>query len=106
MAAQVEGAAALARRAAQAAAGRLPAKSSRRFDAAGLAAISRVNARDVALSVATDGLRWVVGSQSEAVAGEFDAALGLEAIRAAQAGLVADMDAVAEHVYRAGRAKP
>ena len=103
MSAQVEGAAARARRAAEATAGRLSPKSSHRFDGDALAAISRVNARDVALSVASEGLRWVLGSQAEAGGGGFAAALRLESIHAAQAGLLADMDAVAAHVYRTPR---
>ena len=52
----------LARRAAAAADGALPAKSDSRFDAAALAAISRVFAREAALKVAEEGLRWVAGA--------------------------------------------
>jgi acyl-CoA dehydrogenase len=94
----VEGAAALARRAARSATGELGEKSDRRFGAEALAAISRVNAREVAQRVAADGVRWVVGA-----AGGDAAALaqriGLPAIEAAQAGLVADMDETADHLY-------
>ena len=99
LAALAEGAAALARRAACAADGELGPKASRRFGAAALAAISRANARDVALTIGTEAVRWVVG------AGQGDAAralvdrLGLPAIQAAQAGLVADLDAIADAIY-------
>jgi alkylation response protein AidB-like acyl-CoA dehydrogenase len=94
----VEGAAALARRAARAATGELGEKFDRRFGAEALAAMSRVNAREVAQRVAQEGLRWVVG------AGGGDAAalalrIGLPAACAVQAGLVADMDEVADHLY-------
>jgi alkylation response protein AidB-like acyl-CoA dehydrogenase len=95
----VEGAAALARRAARAATGDLAEKADRRFGADALAAMSRVNAREAAQRVAHDGLYWVVG------AGGGDAAalgqrIGLPAVQAAQAGLVADMDEVADHLYQ------
>jgi alkylation response protein AidB-like acyl-CoA dehydrogenase len=94
----VEGSAALARRAARASTGDLGEKSDRRFGADALAAMSRANAREAAQRVAQEGPRWVVG------AGGGDAAalgqqLGLPAIQAAQAGLVADMDEVADHLY-------
>jgi alkylation response protein AidB-like acyl-CoA dehydrogenase len=93
-----EGAAALARRAARAATGELGEKSDKRFGADALAAMSRVNAREVAQRVAQEGLCWVVG------AGGGDAAalsqlIGLPAIQTAQAGLVADMDEIADHLY-------
>ena len=42
--------------------GRLNEKANDRFDAAALAAISRIFAREAALKVAQDGLRWVVGA--------------------------------------------
>jgi alkylation response protein AidB-like acyl-CoA dehydrogenase len=94
----VEGAAALVRRAARAATGELGEKSDRRFGADALAAISRVNAREAAQRVAQEGLRWVVGAGGDAAAlGE---RIGLPAIQAAQAGLVADMDEVADHLYQ------
>jgi alkylation response protein AidB-like acyl-CoA dehydrogenase len=57
-----ESAGSLARRAAAAADRTLPAKADTRFDAAALAAISRVYAREVAHRVAEDGLRWVRGA--------------------------------------------
>ncbi len=104
--ATVEGAATLVRRAARAAAGTLSPKASRRFDADALAAIARVNAREVALDVATEGVRWISGAKA---VGEDDSTalvsqIGLAAIQAAQAGLLADMDTVAGAIY--GRSEP
>jgi alkylation response protein AidB-like acyl-CoA dehydrogenase len=99
--ARVEGAGALARRAATALAGTLPEKSDRRVDAEGLAAMSRVNAREAASKVASEGMRWVVGAggvgPDERPA--FAASLGLDALLGAQAGLMDDMDKVAEALY-------
>jgi alkylation response protein AidB-like acyl-CoA dehydrogenase len=99
--ATVEGAAALARRAARAADGELAEKADRRFTADGLAAVSRVNAREAALKVATEGMRLVVGAGGVAPAdvAAFGAAIGLPALHGAQAGLLDDMDAVADALY-------
>jgi alkylation response protein AidB-like acyl-CoA dehydrogenase len=102
--AYAESAACLARRAALMAENKLNEKSNRRFDAAALAAISRVFAREAALKVAEDGLRWTVGA-GEISAGElpaFETAIGLPAIHRAQTGLIADLDHVADVLY--GRA--
>ncbi|HEU5158429.1 MAG TPA: acyl-CoA dehydrogenase family protein [Streptosporangiaceae bacterium] len=100
--AHAEGAAGLARRAAEAAMDALPEKADRRFDAATLAAISRVYARDAAMKVAEEGLRWVCGALPSGAA-ELADSLPLAAVRAAQAGLVADMDLVADALYGRGR---
>jgi hypothetical protein len=63
-----------------------------------------VFAREAALKVAQDGLKWICGAggvgESELPA--FEAALGLPAIHRAQAGLIADMDYIADVLY--GRA--
>ncbi len=102
--AYAECAGSLSRRAALAADGKLNEKANRRFDATALAAISRVFARDAALKVAEEGLRWVIGaggvSDSEIAA--FETSLGLPAIHRAQSGLISDMDYVADVLY--GRA--
>jgi alkylation response protein AidB-like acyl-CoA dehydrogenase len=101
--AYTESAAALVRRAVAAADGRLPEKADTRFDAAGLAVISRVFAREAALKVAEEGVRWVAGAAAPEAAAALAASLPLDRVRAAQAGLLADMDAVADAVYdRAG----
>ncbi|HET8643617.1 MAG TPA: acyl-CoA dehydrogenase family protein [Pseudonocardiaceae bacterium] len=93
--AYAEGAACLANRAAAAITGTLAAKADTRFGAAELSAISRVFARDAAQKVAEEGLRWVQGAGT----GTAPPALRLDDIRAAQTGLLADMDQVAEAVY-------
>ncbi len=99
--ASVECAGALARRAAAAVSGDLPDKADRRFDAATLAAVSRIFARDAASRVIAEGVRWVMGG---ADVGAIDvpgleAAVGIAAIERAQGGLIADMDAVADAIY-------
>jgi alkylation response protein AidB-like acyl-CoA dehydrogenase len=102
--AYAESAGSLARRAALMAEGKLNEKTDQRFDAAGLAAVSRVFAREAALKVAESGLKWVVGTGgvSDAEITAFEASLGLPAIHRAQVGLVSDMDYVADVLY--GRA--
>jgi alkylation response protein AidB-like acyl-CoA dehydrogenase len=101
--AYAESAGALARRSAAAAAGALPEKADRRFRPATLAAISRVFAREAALKVADEGLRWVVGAQPEPAGPgartDLAAALPLDRVRAAQAGLLADLDEIADALY-------
>ncbi|HYB30825.1 MAG TPA: acyl-CoA dehydrogenase family protein [Solirubrobacteraceae bacterium] len=103
LAAQVEGSGMLARRAARAAEGSLPEKASRRFSAEQLAALSRVNARDVALTVGTEAVRWVVGASDGDGVAELVPRIRLSEAQAAQAGLLADLDAIADAVYGRGR---
>jgi alkylation response protein AidB-like acyl-CoA dehydrogenase len=93
-----DGAASLARRAARAAEGTLSPKAPRDLEPETLAAMSRVNAREAAMKVATDGMRWV-GGATDGPLDQFSAALGLEAIHRAQAGLLADMDRVRDALY-------
>lgn len=63
------------------------------FEPATLRTMARIHARDAALKIANDGLRWAIG------AGQTDPnlpnSLNLPAIFAAQAGLVEDMNVVA-----------
>jgi hypothetical protein len=62
--------------------------------------MSRVFARESAQKVALDGTRWVAGALdpgSPVLAGL--AGIPNDAIRAAQAGLLADMDRVADALY-------
>jgi len=103
--AYAECAGSLARRAALMAEGKLNEKANQRFDAVALAALSRIFAREAALKVAEEGLRWVVGAGgvSEADMAAFETNLGMPAIHRAQAGLIADMDFVADVLY--GRAE-
>ena len=99
--AYAETAACLARRAALMAEGTLNEKASRHFDAVAIAAMSRVFAREAALKVAGEGLRLITGAGgvTEAEMPAFEAALGVSAIHRAQAGLIADMDRIADAVY-------
>jgi acyl-CoA dehydrogenase len=97
--AHAEGAAALVQRAVAAAEGRLPDKADKRYGAAALAAMSRVYGREAALRVAEEGARWVCGAADRAISSALVAALPFDAVRAAQAGLISDMDAVADVIY-------
>jgi alkylation response protein AidB-like acyl-CoA dehydrogenase len=79
-----------------------PSKASG-LDARTLETMARVHAREAALKVASDGLRWAVG------AGQTDPGLKqqlcVDGAMAAQAGLVEDMDSVAADLNRAFPAK-
>jgi alkylation response protein AidB-like acyl-CoA dehydrogenase len=97
--AYAEGAGSLARRAAAADDGTLHPKADTRFAPSDVAAISRVFARDATLKVADDGLRWVQGAADTDLS-TLGSAMHLDEIRAAQTGLLADMDQVAAAVYR------
>jgi hypothetical protein len=81
--------------------GKLHEKTSGRFDATALAALSRIFAREAALKVGQDGLRWVAGAGSvdEREMSAFESSLGLPAIHRAQLGLISDMDFVADVLY-------
>jgi alkylation response protein AidB-like acyl-CoA dehydrogenase len=106
--ADVECAASLCRRAASAADGTLPPKADRRFAPAALAALARVFAREAAMKAAEEGGRWVLGAAEDSTdAGQLAEAMRLPAILAAQTGLVADMDLIADFLYeRADDAPP
>jgi alkylation response protein AidB-like acyl-CoA dehydrogenase len=96
--AQAEGAGALARRAQRAATKQLNPKAAQRLRAQPLAAASRVNARNAALTIATEGLRWVAGSDGGELAG-LEQKIDLPAIYRAQGGLLSDMAVVADALY-------
>jgi alkylation response protein AidB-like acyl-CoA dehydrogenase len=91
----------LCRRAARMIEGRQHEKAGLRFDAAALEVMARVFAREAALKVAAEGLEWVAGaggvSDSEMAA--FETNLGMPAIHRAQAGLIPDLDYIADVVY-------
>lgn len=92
---------AFAQRAADALAGKRHAKSPDRFSGEALAVMSRVFAREAAQKVGQEGMRWVAGSV-DAGSPDVAALLGTiphDAIRSAQAGLLADMDRVADILY-------
>ena len=76
-------------------------KSPDRFDGPALAAMSRVFAREAAHKVGQEGVRWVAGSVNaeSADVGPLLATIPHDAIRAAQAGMVTDMDLVADVLY-------
>ncbi|MBI3949494.1 MAG: acyl-CoA dehydrogenase family protein [Acidobacteria bacterium] len=105
--AYAECAASLARRTARAAEGRLNPKADQRFHTPALGALSRVFAREAALKVAEEGLRWVCGAGgvNDSEIAEFETKLGLPAIHRAQAGLIADMDYVADALYGGAAAR-
>jgi len=105
--AYAESAASLARRAARLADGKLHEKANRRFDATALAALSRVFAREAALKVAQEGVRWVcgAGAMTDNEIADFEKSLQLSAVHRAQVGLMLDMDFIADVLY-ARAAKP
>jgi hypothetical protein len=72
-----------------------------RFDATALAAMSRAFAREAALKVAEEGLRWCVGAGgvSEAEVANFEKVLNVPAIHRAQAGLLQDTDFITDVLY-------
>ena len=100
--AETEASAALVRRAVRAAAGELPEKSDRRFDAAGIGDVSRAHARRVAQRVADEGVALVVGADGATDVAVLTSAVGTARVLAAQAGGVADLNRVADLIY--GRA--
>lgn len=102
--AYAESAACLARRASRLADGKLHEKANRRFDATALAALSRIFAREAALKVGQEGMRWVcgAGAMSDAEIAAFETSLQLSAVHRAQGGLMSDMDFIADVLY--GRA--
>jgi len=99
--AYAECAGSLAQRAAAAGENKLSEKANRRFDANALAAISRIFAREAAIKVAEDGLRLLIGAGgvSDGELPAIEASLNVSAIHRAQAGLLSDMDYVADVLY-------
>jgi len=99
--AYAESAASLARRAVRLAEGKVNEKANRRFGATAIAAVSRVFSREAALKVAEEGLRWVsgAGAVSDVEMAAFETNLGLPAVHRAQAGLISDMDFIADVLY-------
>jgi alkylation response protein AidB-like acyl-CoA dehydrogenase len=101
MIAYAECAGSLARRAALMADNKLNEKANRRFDANALGAISRIFGREAALKVGEEGVRWIIGAGgvSNTDLSAFETTLRLPAIHQAQAGLISDMDYVADVLY-------
>ena len=94
----VECAACLSRRAAQSIENRLEEKADTRFEPKTLGAVARVLARQAAAKIAGDGLSLVIGAGPTEPAGLADA-IGISALQQAQAGLLSDMDTVADGLY-------
>ncbi len=96
-----ESAGSLARRAARLAEGKGHEKTNRRFDPTALAALSRIFAREAALKVTEEGLRWIAGAggAGEGEMPAFETSLQFPAVHRAQAGLVSDMDYIADVLY-------
>ena len=99
--AHAEAAAQFAQRAAAVLDGAGHPKSPARFDGEALATMSRVFAREAALKLGVDGTRWVAGAidAGSAAIAPLIATIPHDRIRAAQAGLLADMDRVADSLY-------
>jgi alkylation response protein AidB-like acyl-CoA dehydrogenase len=99
--AYAECSASLARRAARSRDNQLSPKAHGRFNADALAAISRVFAREAAMKVASEGMRWIGGAAYAPGAERTDLAqkMALSAIYKAQAGALSDMDHVADILY-------
>jgi len=99
--AYAECAGSLSRRAALLAEGKLNEKASRRFDVTALATLGRVFAREAALKVGEEGLRWIIGAGgvSTAEIPALESSVGLPAIHQTQAGLMSDMDYIADVLY-------
>jgi len=99
--AHVESAAALCERAAGAAQGKLNPKALQRFDPRTQKVMARVFARTASEKLVAGAMRWVVGADgvpaTEVAA--FEQAIGARAIHTAQAGLIEDMNRVADAIY-------
>ncbi len=94
--AYAEGSVALARRAASALDGSLEPKADRRFSPEVTATISRVYAREAALRVATEGLRWIHGADGGAAGLDPQR---LNQIFQVQAGNIDDMNTINSALY-------
>ncbi len=97
--AYAEGAASLARRAARASQGALSAKTYTRFNPQALAALSRISARGAAMKTVSEGARWIGGLVSESEATNLEKKSFIPQIYRAQAGLIQDMDYIADVLY-------
>jgi alkylation response protein AidB-like acyl-CoA dehydrogenase len=86
-----EGAAALARRASKP----LAEKADKRFNPTALAAVARVFAREAALRIANGAMTWLADNATPDLA----AALRVPEIQRAQAGLISDLNVVADALY-------
>jgi alkylation response protein AidB-like acyl-CoA dehydrogenase len=97
----VEGAGALARRAARAQNGELSDKADTSLTPEALAVASRLFAREAAAKVGAEGMRITMGADgvTPAERADFERALDLPALHDAQAGHIVDADALAKALY-------
>ncbi len=93
-----ECAGALSFRASQAIENSRDEKADTRFSADALCAMGRVMARDTAMKVGTDGIKLVIGAESQVPAGFADT-VHLDEIIRAQAGTIEDMNYIADVLY-------
>jgi len=97
--AHAEGAASLVSKAARAKEGTLSPKAYGRFNADALAAMARIAARDAAAKVISESARWIGSLVPETVAADLEKKSFIPQIHRAQAGLLEDMDYVADVLY-------
>jgi alkylation response protein AidB-like acyl-CoA dehydrogenase len=97
--AHAEGAASLVRKAARAKEGTLNVKTHGRFNADALAVMARIAARDAASRILGESARWIGSLVPETVAADLEKKSFIPQIHRAQAGLLEDMDYVADVLY-------
>ncbi len=103
--AHVEGSASFARKAARAAQKSLNPKAPTRFTPDNLAALSRISARDSAMRLVGEGIRWIGGQVPESEAMKLEQKLFARHIYLAQPGLLQDMDYAADVLYGRNKAQ-
>lgn len=97
--AHAEGSASLARKAARAAQGKLNSKAHSRFNAESLAMFSRIAARDAAMKIVSECVRWIESLIPDSEALNLEKKMFIPQIYRAQAGMLQDMDCVADVLY-------
>ena len=97
--AYTEGAASLVNKAARSHEGALNEKAYGRFNAAALAAMARIAARDAGARLLGESSRWIGSLIPENIAAELEKKSYVSQIHRAQAGLIEDMDYVADVLY-------
>jgi alkylation response protein AidB-like acyl-CoA dehydrogenase len=83
------------------AAGRGSSRFAPLFAPSAVKAMSRISAREAAIDVATEAVRWIGGCESDSAvdgAAERDRLFGVAEIHASQRGSIADMDAIARAI--------
>ncbi|MBT8221520.1 MAG: acyl-CoA dehydrogenase [Saprospiraceae bacterium] len=91
----------MARKAERAANGSLHVKADKRFDANAMGAISRIYAREAAMKVGQDGLKWILGADKlePAEVAAFEKRLNLTKIYQTQSNQLQDMDMLCDVLY-------